>query len=107
MGGLLIFGRPMSIDERDAVRYRASENVAASNMGDELAILDFGSDTYFTLNSTGAYLWHQLATPKSMSDLADSVALDFGVEASVARADVEELLADLLRLGLVTPDESA
>ena len=94
----------MPAEENDGLLFCLSENATASEMGDELAVLNFGNDTYYTLNSTGAFLWHQLTTPKTFRDLVNATAEGYGVDAAVAREDIKELLDSLVRAGLVKQD---
>lgn len=91
------------------MRYLASENAAASEMGDELAILDFGTDTYFSLNSTGAFLWQLLSSPKSIEELSTALVDEYGLTSELADRDVTELIVELVRVGLAKahPDASS
>lgn len=94
----------MPAEENDAVLFCLSQNATASEMGDELAVLNFGNDTYYTLNSTGAFLWNQLITPKTFGNLVNAMTESYGVDAAVARQDVKELLDSLVGAGLVKQD---
>lgn len=91
------------------MRYLASENAAVSEMGDELAILDFETDTYFSLNSTGAFLWQLLSSPKSIEELSAALVDEYGLSGDLAERDVTELIFDLVRVGLAKahPDASS
>lgn len=63
------------------------------------------TEIYFGLNEVGARVW-DLLPPKcaSLDDLCGELAAVYpDVEVAVLRADVEELLAQLLAEGLVTP----
>lgn len=64
-----------------------------------------GTELYFGLNEVGAKVW-QLLPPASgtMDELCATIARDYPeVEAAVIRQDIEELLMQLLREGLVAP----
>lgn len=80
--------------------YRASENAAAGAIGDEVALLDFATDVYYTMNGSGALIWRLLQTPCSLEQLALALAAEYDVPAAVAQADVSELVSELVRTGL-------
>jgi len=53
------------------------------------------------LNETGRYIWELLDNERSIDDMAVSVAEQFDVNISVARADIQVFLAEVKDLGLV------
>lgn len=81
--------------------FTVRSDVAASPLGDELAILDLRTGEYFTLNETGAFLWSQLASPKSQGDLCADLLDHFEVDEEVARSEVSAFLAGLSQVDLV------
>lgn len=82
-------------------RWVASETVVSSPVADEVALLDLGSDTYFTLNGSGAHVWSLLQTPATVPELSQSLASRYGRPADECLADIHELLAELDENGLV------
>lgn len=64
-------------------------------------VVDF--NCLITLNSTGRWLWEQLDRPQSVESLANSLIAEFEVDEVAARADVEEFIAELVRLEIVDP----
>lgn len=54
------------------------------------------------LNETASFIWKQADRGYSVSEIANLLSLEFGVEASQARSDTEELLRTLHQKGLVT-----
>ncbi|MFD2239258.1 PqqD family protein [Aureimonas populi] len=79
----------------------ASSDVAVSAMGDEIAILDLRTSEYFTLNGTGAFLWSELSSPKTLDDLLDRVVETFDIHEEAGRADLQAYMTGLLEAGLV------
>ena len=55
---------------------------------------------YVSLNPTSSFLWDALATPKNLEQLVQALQTEFSVEYSVAKADVQEFLAELLEKGM-------
>src|SRR5262252_334953 len=92
--------------------YKRSPDVIATDLGDELILLDPRRGEMFGLNESGRRVW--LGLEQSLDDVASAIAAEFGIEPARARADVETLLAALTDAGLVertdaaasSPDES-
>lgn len=53
-------------------------------------IVDFA--VAVSLNETGAFLWKQLEEEKTVSDLAEALAEEYGVTADQVTGDVEEFI---------------
>lgn len=61
--------------------------------------LDFGA--VISINESGAFLWKQLQDNKSIDELSSALAEEYGIEADVAKADVEEFVALLKEHNLI------
>lgn len=68
-------------------------------------LLHLDTKFYFTLNSTGVFVWQCLennpTTPQSASQLASQLAQEFEVDLDLATTDVQALLTELLEESLV------
>lgn len=53
------------------------------------------------LNETALYVWNQLDGARSPGDIAKGLTQEYDVDEETARRDVEELLAELIRIGVV------
>lgn len=60
----------------------------------------------FVLNETGQFLWEQLATPASPSDLARKLIKEFDVSLDAATADAVAFVASLRGLGMLSEIET-
>jgi hypothetical protein len=56
----------------------------------------------FVLNTTGELLWSELATPKSVPDLARKLIDEYAVSSGDATTDAEEFVRSLQAIGAVT-----
>lgn len=61
--------------------------------------LDFGA--VISINESGAFLWKQLQDNKSIDELSSALAEEYGIEADVAKADVEDFVALLKEHNLI------
>lgn len=79
----------------------ASGEILASEVDDELVILDNETEMYYGLNEVGRHIWNQLDDPRTFDDLVGSVSTEFDVSRSECRSDVESFLEDLIDSGLI------
>ncbi len=54
----------------------------------------------FSLKGVGTTVWSALAEPKSLNELTELIVSEYEVSPNQAAADLEALLADLLKHGL-------
>jgi hypothetical protein len=68
---------------------------------DEILLLDLGAGFYYSLNAVGARMYQELISGKSPSEIAASLAPDYGLDAESLVTDCVALADDLLRHRLV------
>ena len=83
---------------------RRSDTAMARRVDDDLVILDIPSGQYFELNAVGALLWDRLDGTHSVDDLIEAVLGEYDVDRETATTDVEDLLGEMIRAGLVVKD---
>lgn len=84
-----------------AERYMPSEAVMASQVGDEVILLDLRGGIYHSLNAVGTPIWTGLTNGKSQPEIVDALVAKFDVTPAVAANDVRAFIDHLLTLGLV------
>ena len=67
---------------------------------DELALLHLGTKTYFSLNRTGARIWHDLRQGLSLETISLRLQEEFDVDAEQAQRSVQRLVDDLAQHSL-------
>jgi hypothetical protein len=82
-------------------KWTPSTSVYATDLGDELVLLDSSGREMYTLNATGRAAWQAL--PATLDEAVSAVLRDFEVEPTRASEDVFRLLAELSGAGLITP----
>jgi hypothetical protein len=84
--------------------YIAKPAVATRDVGGDLVLLDMDDGQYYSLNSTGAVVWQSaaLADGATVDAMVDAICDAYQVNESAARADIEEVLGQLIDQGLVT-----
>lgn len=79
--------------------FGVNPSIVATDLEDELVLLDPASQQIFSLNATGRAIWQSL--PASMDSLTQTLEQRFEVESIQADADVKGLLRSLVDAGLV------
>ena len=83
--------------------YLRAEGAVSCELGDGAAILDTVANRYYSLNTVGSIIWESL--PQPSGDIAAALVARFGVDPARAASDVQALLSDLKREGLIVGSE--
>lgn len=84
-----------------AAKPRHSLEVHASELGEDVVLVNLGTGKYYTLNRVGAVIWGLCAGDRSVEDILMEICRRFEVTAQVARGDLEALIFALTREGLI------
>ncbi len=76
--------------------------VLVQEIDNEAVLLDTASETYFELNSVGAWVVSELTERRRFEDLVAAVAGRFEIDEATAAGDLRDLLDDLHAHGLLT-----
>ena len=79
----------------------ANKDVVACELEGDSVLLDIATSRYFRLNSVGTYVWNTLDAPKSVADLQDAILSGFEVDAARCAKDLDSLLGNLSKSGLI------
>ena len=90
-----------------APKFRRCSAVRSAKVGEEQVLLHLGRGHYFALNPTAAWIWEQLAQPRSLEELRSEMTEIYEVEGDEARMDIEGLVAELLSESLIEPESPA
>ncbi|MBN1835413.1 MAG: PqqD family protein [Spirochaetales bacterium] len=86
--------------DQDSVVARSAQQVCV-DLEDEKVILNTQSGIYYGLDQVGARVWDLVAHPIAVGELASRVLEEYEVDPESLRADLVQLLKDLLAKGLV------
>ena len=64
-------------------------------------LLHLGRGHYYTLNESGAWIWERIGAGVEVERLCAAIVERFEVAEGAARADLDELLDELEREGLI------
>jgi hypothetical protein len=85
-------------------RYRAADSVHTRTFDGELVILDLAHGEYFALDPIGSRLWVALEQGRTIEQVAAEVVKEYDVSPETAAADLQALLEDLVRRGLLVAE---
>jgi len=79
----------------------AAPNVSAQNLEGESIILNLQTEKYFGLDDIGTRICQVLIEKDSIQTAINTLLTEYDVEAEKLQQDVENLIEDLLKHGLV------
>jgi Coenzyme PQQ synthesis protein D (PqqD) len=79
----------------------AGKDPVASEMANEVAILDPKSGMYFGLDHVGARIWELIQEPKSVKDIRDTILEEYDVEVDRCELDLFGLFRVMSVNGLI------
>jgi hypothetical protein len=91
----------MSAGVRVAGRIVVPGDVITAHLAGEAILLDMRSESYFRLNATAAAAWKAIERGRDLDEAVDDLCRDFAVEAGEARAQLDRLVNELERRGLI------
>ena len=83
--------------------YRRSQKALFSSVGDDIVALHVDNGHCYGMEKVTATVWELLAEPTSATALCEQLTALYEVEPDVCRADVERLLSDFRKEGLIEP----
>jgi hypothetical protein len=83
------------------MRYSQRNNLTVQSVDDEALILDIDGNQIHQLNATASFIWDVCANFVSIDQITERVVERYAVEPTKAKADVEEVIKQLLAIGLL------
>ena len=78
-----------------------SRDVVSTPLGEGEALLDTVSNTYFSLNEVGAFVWRLLERPATRGDILEAVVAEYDVSRASCEADIDLLITELRDAALI------
>ena len=85
----------------------ATEEQVSSDLGDEVAILDFKAGMYYGLDSVGARVWHLIQQPRTAGEIRNIITSEYDVDPERCEGDLIALLQKLMDEGLIKVSDEA
>jgi uncharacterized membrane-anchored protein YhcB (DUF1043 family) len=81
--------------------FRPHPSVVSTEVEDALVILHLDTKRYFTLNSTGAAIWHHLTQGKAEAEIVAALAAEYDADEAHLADSTRRLLAQLEAAALI------
>ncbi|MCE6953349.1 PqqD family protein [Cereibacter sphaeroides] len=81
---------------------RAASGCIPCAFGDGIAIFDTNSNSYYSMNSVGEFVWSMLDRPVTLAEIVDRVAERYRIDHERCEGDIRRLVDDLAANRLVT-----
>lgn len=79
-----------------------SDSFLATNLDDEIVIMDIEGGSYYSLAKTGRRIWQALAIPCSFEDLCNQMVTHYAAPRQVIESEVSHFLEELIKERMVT-----
>ena len=79
----------------------ASKELAAADLGDEVAILNITTGVYYSLNPVGARIWSLIQEPRSVRDVCNTLGAQYDVDNDRCEQEAIALLQQLAEHELI------
>lgn len=80
--------------------------VAAKEIDGEAVLINLTNGMYYSMDMVGGFIWSQIENGHDLDTIADAVAARYGIEKSVAAADVNDLADKLVEERLALPSDA-
>jgi len=83
---------------------RPSADAVSNRLGQGGVVVNLRTNRIFELNATGMRVWELIGSRRTADEIAHQLESEFDAEPGRVRTEVEALLGDLAREGLVDVD---
>src|SRR5215213_4326029 len=81
--------------------YERSTQLLEASLGDEWVALDAEGGQCFGFNSVATFVWRQLASPKTLAELRQTLVTEYDVSTEQCTEELQELLDTLIEKRLI------
>ncbi len=79
-----------------------SPDVISQEVSGETVLLDLNSENYFGLDEVGTRIWQLIESSGNLQEIYDTMLSEYEVEADQLLEDMEQLVVDIEKAGLVS-----
>ena len=86
-------------------KYTRNSKTISGRLHDEMVMMDLEQGKYFSLNPVATRIWDLLEDPLTKNQLCGLLLEEYEVDPEQCLQEVEELLAEMVKLRLVVPED--
>ena len=96
---------PIDFYSSEALQFKFSNKIMFRELDEESVLLNLNDESYYTLNTSGTFLWKELVQDQSLANAFLKFKKHYQVETEQAKCDFTELLQRLLdkKFGKIEP----
>ena len=79
-----------------------SPDVISQEVSGETVLLDLNSENYFGLDEVGTRIWQLIEASGNLQEIYDTMLSEYEVDADQLLEDMEQLVVDIEKAGLVS-----
>jgi Coenzyme PQQ synthesis protein D (PqqD) len=83
------------------MRFVASPDALATRVGDEIVLVDLGTDRIYSLNRTAARMWELVSSDKDRAQVEERLLAEFDVAPGPLSEAIDEFISSMTRDGLL------
>ena len=88
------------------MKFVRNSKTISGRLHDEIVMMDLDQGKYFSLNPVATRIWDLLEKQLALDELCGLLLDEYEVNYDQCETEVKEHLDEMIRLGLVLPDES-
>lgn len=93
--------RTLSETQVNDMSFKCKDSVVVTELGENFALLDMTTGTYYNLNGCGGLIWTKIADGASPQTIVDLMCDEYAIDEQTAGRDYELLVQSLLVEGLL------
>jgi hypothetical protein len=82
-------------------KIKLSNNQVASQIDDDLLVLDMKSGDYFKIQETGVVIWKLLEDETTVTDIVDHLMQEYAISQEQCIDETMKFLTDLMNIGYI------
>ncbi len=87
---------------KDNTVIKSTKDNVFTEIEGEATILNTATGTYYGLNETGTAIWKLIQTPVTFKKIIISILSNYKVEKEVCKKEINDLLLDMNKEGMIT-----
>ncbi len=91
----------LSASPHEMAALAVANGVLCTTFDDEVVLLNQADGVYYGLSDVGARVWALVERSASIARIRETIVAEYDVDAARCASDIERLIAELIRRGLV------
>lgn len=81
--------------------FTRNPDLIATDMDGDTVMMNIANGKYYGISGVGSRVWELLAKPITISEMVSTICMEFEVEKSTCKADIERFIDEMHAFGLI------